>query len=1729
MTSVPVGMGVGLSIYTQPAAAVPAVLGATAGTLSPPLTIPGVVPSTVPDDLFQTPSVFHAQAALVSTAPAIDRSCPSELVDRLEYVLKKRVTDADSYPPQLRTAIQGFMERAGALLSEMAVPEDAEGTIYFVLLEDVAPNAFVYKLANGAKVIGITLGLIDTLESDDELAFILGHELEHAHSELQKKADRVRDGEAMFLNRSAESEVDIRSVRRMMDRGRNPHAAVRWLRRMEEKYDDLPGLTHPMYRTRSNAIDAAIAANVRLKGEGAEHRLDHAPSTHSVLGDAREVLFREGHLEKFLIGKVEALLETHGIVNRWYKGVRDNYKIDFPHEGARRRHSGDRQTFFENVFLRRWSDILMLLPPSFDAARKVEWQLRLAANLHQEFERARKTFLGDEFLPADAEQFEAMVALEKRRYPINVPNLVSCLRMRESLADEMTKNPGQDFTKDLRKVDEELRAAMALFEEGDALDRFVAAGYRDARREDVDIQSLTDHFNLDQFSATGLKIRGIHDLVFNAVDREQRMRDRGQLRALMLASTLEGFHESIGKINLFALGADARRGILEKAGALLGAADVRSAPAIQVRDYIFSLLKDCFAKECPPEARVFAVRELRKVIDAAYGAEVVPSAAKLLKFALPVVGEEGEELVRAFQSKAIGAMLDSLSERDDLKSSLIKLEKCNEMFSLVDNSEISFGSYRSPVSPVRQIAHKLTRAASALGLNARQLDALIYVHIPSLMPDSMGPVELDQIRAQLISIVADERLKSFFERQFEFYTVMQIFGESRASRGSEERALRAEFNQLAERMRRFKDTQTGEAEEKGHIDSEIRRIDARIAEIDSEKRAKNYDLLVAAPGVWRLKGEETNEIHLGGYYEEKDELADFLLSKLSLERPWDMESASLLIRSATTNCRAAVGNFLSRCFEWHLAQTGSMEEAAYRFWRAADDARIAPRSYNLFGIEGPFITSLYTVERDSPDGTRVVVDLDKFEAYLKGVVRFVHDFSSESRPRARYLREERGRLIPEHRAGESDFEIDLRVNWSAVVFPNLWSDPSNYRNLSPETVANVFLAYVKGCGHFYADKSSNAVVNFLWAKRDADPAVARVLKDPHMVRALRHQSGKVKLAKWQLEKISGFADFLVDYKAGRAALPGKTEIRDVVRVCHEYLRKQFPEPTPASHEILEYVEGQLLPSEAETGLLSELRLNENNWTESGALYGIDAPDYLAGGLDNAGERIEVIRYLTGISNTPPKLKRYSSNDVEWVGKYFMANGELFRTVAMQAIIGEEAKKMHSSPVYAAVRDLIMDGAANDEALVAVFDTYMEVLPHGERKLLMANALAVFDSSRKGRPSFRRLLEAAGPLGAKAAQGLVTSGVATGELRRDLMTSFDSVLPPTRARIYEQLAEVFGENYADISAVGRILGSGSLNYVVEVWLKGENGPRRAAVRIQKDHVQGMVQNEYVAWQHATQRLIRHENPHVRRYGRFIRGLIGAAYQSLRPDGIELDLERERDRYELAKGAYGREERHPESRLNVDVATPVFDLQGKILPEYQKTVSVYEYVESTRWDDIRSPDERRAIAAQVVETELGALQNGAFDPDAHRGNWLIDHNSGRVVRVDYAQMAELNGGQIARFKELFRLLLNPIGGAMLQAYLVEHFTEIFNMESSPAGLQEGLSAVFALPEIPSEPMERLLFIKNQLELWYADRGEIADFAFREGIMAPMGLFLRLNLYREYLGDFEYYARIGSFLMQ
>lgn len=204
--------------------------------------------------------------------------------------------DFDRYP-QLRELYEGMI----ALTERLLVLGDGTRPVRLILADSMRPNAAYLHTVKGDRVIIVNLGLFKLVDNDDQLAFVLGHELEHGRSAINERTRteapsmiEQRDDNnlihARLLNRVAENEVDVKSAFERVHRsGLNPYAGTDVLEKLREQNGMRLSLTHTTISSRIDTMEQALTGMTRLIGE----RIDHGVSTDVVSPPVKEFLDSE--------------------------------------------------------------------------------------------------------------------------------------------------------------------------------------------------------------------------------------------------------------------------------------------------------------------------------------------------------------------------------------------------------------------------------------------------------------------------------------------------------------------------------------------------------------------------------------------------------------------------------------------------------------------------------------------------------------------------------------------------------------------------------------------------------------------------------------------------------------------------------------------------------------------------------------------------------------------------------------------------------------------------------------------------------------------------------------------------------------------------------------------------------------------------------------------------------------------------------------------------------------------------------------------------------------------------------------------------------------------------------------------------------------------------------------------------------------------------------------------
>ncbi len=191
-------------------------------------------------------------------------------------IIFEKQSQIEVIDPNKDQRFKALQDRLEKMFHQLLLKKDGDDPIPLVLLKDDSVNAFLgrWKESGEKRAVFINIGLLSAVRNDDELAFVLSHELEHLTSEIEQsvrttlKSDQLEDGLGSLATRAVEVEVDAKAVaNRMVKQGYNPRAARDFSKRLYDPYTDLGDHSHTSWRTRIVALDFTEFYLRRTKGE----------------------------------------------------------------------------------------------------------------------------------------------------------------------------------------------------------------------------------------------------------------------------------------------------------------------------------------------------------------------------------------------------------------------------------------------------------------------------------------------------------------------------------------------------------------------------------------------------------------------------------------------------------------------------------------------------------------------------------------------------------------------------------------------------------------------------------------------------------------------------------------------------------------------------------------------------------------------------------------------------------------------------------------------------------------------------------------------------------------------------------------------------------------------------------------------------------------------------------------------------------------------------------------------------------------------------------------------------------------------------------------------------------------------------------------------------------------------------------------------------------------------
>jgi hypothetical protein len=702
---------------------------------------------------------------------------------------------------------------------------------------------------------------------------------------------------------------------------------------------------------------------------------------------------------------------------------------------------------------------------------------------------------------------------------------------------------------------------------------------------------------------------------------------------------------------------------------------------------------------------------------------------------------------------------------------------------------------------------------------------------------------------------------------------------------------------------------------------------------------------------------------------------------------------------------------------------------------------------------------------------------------------------------------------------------------------------SDHLKLHPELVTQDPVKSSKFFVHVLQQENKfdfDAYFERLFPKGEApNPKVLDIWMNERVVSNLTQPENQKRLALMQLERLFSLEAEAAKLRQDPTKIP-RNEVRRLVRNLQDRIDKQFPENTGVKNRVVEEVSRKVMTNSAETDLLASSKLSLDNWAKNRYLAFIDAPQWVFEQYSGSDHQWMNLRYILGVDDEKkryleslPKDQQFSTTERELkivvldrIRSALPSLDPLSRTHLIMPFVSETGGLFREAWSREAAIKLILGKHHKTPVIKRLFETYLEILDPSERQVLLGHIMGSL--TEKGMSSLGRVFEAMGPLGVRAAQFLRSSGLVDAATRQELDGFFDNALPVERDQIMKDLEEAFGKNFLLDSHVMDRLGSGSMNYVVEARVLDPQTNRweEVVVRIQRGESGGQVRNENQNWEKLVQKLSQGSESD-KRLAQKIDFVRRQAVSTIQEGGVERDLSIERKIQPLVKAIY--EKPAPsKSAYAVKVAQVSNVGQSLVRPEKSSTVSVYKKIPGVSIKALKDAKLQEDLASQIVDSELEAiLIKGHFDPDGHPGNWLIDTKAKVLTRLDYAQFVKepIPSHELETIRDVLKGLSSPALSSEERSKLAGQMEKLFDVPDDITLRPSFFERLLEARDFPSyrDPLERIFYIQREFEKGLEKvTGKLIPVYLNNNPSKVITALAKLRIYAEYSSDPNFYAK-------
>lgn len=1649
----------------------------------------------------------YGQVNIISN-PASD-----EYFQRLQLRSQDNLLDFESLPLGMQGPMSNTADRIAEMTKELL--GDDEIPVDIVFEENFGGDIKFHHDIKGKLVIQLSLGALEQPSSDDEIAFAIARSIE-----LYKGSSYTRNPISINvkIDNINSTEIDLNSLNRMIDSGYNPHQAVNYAKRVERLLGWDTNLS-------SNMLAQQILGIVRVKGGNNQFRINENAGQKKLM-DQRALLLNIDErisYQSSLVYKVFQI-EPDEIFDRYYKPIIEN--SSYSERKPQRR--------FEEFYQEKLNELRITLVNSTEE-KWIELQLELQKKVHEAFDLARlKT--KDLKLDLTIEQIDGLLDLDKRSFSLANFDEMEANHYRRYLRKlEKEKNPKERerLQESLNEIEDKFRKLKMAFtyDKDFSLDDPLIQELFQGKLENI-LNRFNPNFEKEAVDKYGIKIKILGGLPhttssnwspYSRVDFMGKIEDFNDLAELEKYANTVSMEKS-QKPNLIIQMAkylDTYEGLFSESDYprlenILSSLNfyehdtyVDGLEAELEKSYLTILDK---IKTC----RLDACLELKK--------SVYKESFKLKK----VKPEFFNDLENSFQEYLVLEKEASISEiRQELGG--INLNPGKTLEDKIDEYLGKIGFRWSE----ELITNEL--------LDTFFLDVLESLNYDNVLDKqallSMLRLKYSQYYNYNTVDILDRDLKnlnSIYSNEEKTKAIKQLFGNEFLNAGNLFKLIK---NNHEEHNKSF---QILEAKDRKLLNKNGKGL---IYELKSIVTSAYYDFR-KKPHLKESHNKASNQVIAIYDYLKIDgklpkELANEIMDK-AIKAGIDglpkyakfFSKNGNLYNNSDIDKITQVDKYYEMIFKSLLGEFDDVEKATYEYYKTLNKYNLLPiKEDDLYhpGEVGKFFKGIFT-KRLLPKKRQnnfSSIDSDGLTDYIRGAKAFYNEYLDGKHSKGlknalagnldNDLKEElfsgmfRDFSWLNYEVKEKDLnKIDIK---SLIRFTN---EASKLEQLNPQYYgSNTFLPH-----------DIDHIFERVWPYRNINPEVGELFTNDIFIKSLFKRKNLIQIG-----------GFLIENEISK----GKS-VSEILK----YLSEKF-KPSLELDEILNILEKKTSPTRIQSKEIHSHRLTENT-SSLNKYYAINRVEdvFKKNSLTNK-DRINLLRYFIGVDQDLSRIKDKDilSNSLPKLKELYSSEPQLVRAYVLNTLLKGEVNLLNQPESYKEIKSLILGDSPSKE-IDKIFDLYLKIVPEREAQTLVSGILADYDpKAKKGHISVKKLLMAAGPLGGRIGQGLASLGVAKGELKNELLSSYDDFFPPSFEDLYKGIEDslTIGEPIS-IGGVEKTIkdyqiielaGSGSVNSSSKVLITFEDGSQKTInIKQQKGNVTGLIDNENIVIKQLTEELISLEDPELARLGRTLEELRSSAYESLRGKGNELDLYAESEKFEKVNEVYSNEV-NKETGLRIEVVTNDKEMESYIKEGYRGRTAIYEHIENTKLQNIEDPILREKIALQILEAEMDALEQGKFDPDGHPGNWLIDLDNKRLIRIDYAQFHEFDSQEeTVLHKKLMATLMDPSLKNLKESlpYLLENNFQLFfeDIDNLPSSFLKDVKEIMGQKDFPGweKGPDRLLYITNELEKKYVQELD-PDFKLRlkTGTKKYVSSFVRLNSYLEHLGPKKYIKKLLGFL--